>query len=482
MTTPAVVDVASTPAPEDLVASVEPAARRRLFSWSREMAAQRRVLDQRWTAALGASGAVGPPPAGVPAALHLADGGGFRLPESAADRLPPAACSFFADRVTREGWVYLRGFSYYAADEQMYLPRRAPSAGHRFDAIRERWPRYAKFAEQLAEPAARHPADWYAWLAWLAFLEAAVQDVCTARWSAAVLARREAAEVLDEALRSLGALLAEAAWNRWQPTGLPSAVCDPASWGARAAKVTGGPRLLEVLDGLAGALCEPGVGADAVRAIREGDVLWQVAAAFASRWPALADAHPDRPVLLVSEAFGAMAAGPVWAGMLPPGQRSRTRLALARCSVHEAEMSRVSGTAWRTGSVDADNQVVVHLDDSVFTGRTHARLRQALTGDPAAVYLVPLTLDVGTPFNHPEEITAVGHDVGAHLAALDSVVRAVGGVLPPAPSLWARRKSPAPSKAAGDRDAERAFKRVAGGSDRLLALLWDRYATEVRRA
>ncbi|WP_103528871.1 hypothetical protein [Streptomyces sp. SM12] len=446
------------------------------------MAAQRGVLGQRWTAALGASGTVDLPPPGTPAASHLADGGGFRIPESAADRLSTAARSFFVDRVTHEGWVYLRGFSYYAADAQMYLPRRAPSAGDRFAAIPERWPRYAEFAQQLAQPAARHPAEWYAWLSWLAFLEAAVQDVCAARWSAAVLAQCEAAKVLDEALRSLGALLAEAAWNRWQPASHPAGACDPASWGTRAADLMRDSRLLEVLEGLAGSLHGPGVLADAVRAIREGDVLWQVAAAFATRWPALTDAHPDRPVLLVSEAFGAMATGPVLAGMLPPEQHSRTRLALARCSVHEAEMSRVSGTAWRTGRLHAGDQVVVHLDDSVFTGRTHARLRRILTGAPAAVYLVPLTLDVGTPFNHPEEIPAVSQDIGAHLANLESTVRAVGRVLPPAPSLWARRKSPAPPVAAGDRDTERAFKRVAGGSDRLLALLWDRYATEVRRA
>ncbi|WP_037905371.1 hypothetical protein [Actinacidiphila yeochonensis] len=459
--------------------------RRRLFGWSREMAGQRRELERCWTAALRADVAISLPP-GVAAAQHLADGGGFRLPAAREDQLPAAARVFFDDRVVRGGWVYLRGFGYYAADAQMYLPGRAPAPGPRFAAVQQRWPRYAEFARPLAEPAAREPAGWYAWLAWLAFLESAVQDVCTARWSAAVLADGGAAGVLDEVLEGLGALLAEAAWNRWQPDGCQAGPYDRATWAERAAALSSDARIPEVLRKLGRALQGPEVAADAVRAVREGDVLWQIAAVAHTRWPALDAAHPGAPVLLVSEAFGAMAAGPVLAGMLPAGQRGRVRLALARGSVHEEEMARVSGTAWRTGRLEAGGQVVVHLDDSVFTGRTHAGLRRALTGVPAAVYLVPLTLDVGTPFNHPEEITALGRGVGEHLAGLETAVRAVGGALPPAPSLWARRKAPTPPVGAdgGPEEGswEEAFARVAGGSDRLLALLWGRYAPEVRDA
>ena len=413
------------------------------------MATLRQDLEGRWTAGLRASGTVSLPPPGMPAAAqHLTDGGGFRLPAAADGRLPAATRAFFADRIVHDGWVYLRGFGYYAADAQMYLPGQAPAPAHRFAALRQRWPRYARFARSLAEPAAREPAGWYAWLAWLAFLEAAVQDVCTARWSAAVLDHREAAGVLDGLLEELGALLAEAAWNRWQPAGRAAGPCDPAGWAERASAVTGDARMPEVLGELGRELEGTGVTADAVRAVREGDVLWQIAAAFETRWPALEAAHPGVPVLLVSEAFGAMAAGPVLAGMLPQPQRARVRLALARGSVHEEEMARVSGTAWRTGRLEADGQVVVHLDDSVFTGRTHAGLRRALTGTPAAVYLVPLTLDVGTPFNHPEEITVLGRGVAEHLAGLETTVRAVGGALPPAPSLWARRKTPTPTPGA----------------------------------
>lgn len=452
------------------------AERQRLLAWAREIAANGRQLEQRWTIELEASGAVALPPPGAPApAQHLADGGGFRIPAGYAEKMGGAACAFFTDMVTRGGWVYPRGFDYYAADAQMYLPGRAPSAARRWQRVKERWERYGAFARPLAEAAATDPAPWYRWLAWLSFLEAAVNDACTARWSAAALGWGEAEAVLDTLLEHMGALLAEAAWNRWRPAG----PCDAGTWADRAFELTTDPLVAEVFRGLAPRLTAADAPADAVRAIREGDVLWQVAAVADARWPAITKAHPGAGVLLLSEAFGALHAGPVLAGMLPVRERERVRLAVSRFSVHEEEMDRVGTATWRTEALDADGQVVMHLDDSVFTGRTHAGLRQHLTGAPAGVYLVPLTLDVGTPFNHPEEITALGREVGDHLAELERQVRGVGGMLPAAPSLWARRKRPDPPPGTAPADA---FARVSGGSDRLLALLWDRYTPEVRRA
>lgn len=174
-------------------------------------------------------------------------------------------------------------------------------------------------------------------------------------------------------------------------------------------------------------------------------MLWQVAAAFETRWPALQQAHPGQPVLLVSEAFGAMAVGALWAGMMPERQRARLQLVTSRCSVHEQERGRVPAQAWRTGTVPADGRVVVHLDDSVFTGRTHALLRGSLTGQPRAVYLVPLTLDTSTWHNHPEEVTTVSGDIGTHLDMIEELVRRPGRSgrrsPTPAPGRAARRRS-----------------------------------------
>ncbi|MET7487685.1 hypothetical protein [Streptomyces sp. NPDC005538] len=454
-----------------------PAHRQRLAEWDRDMRVSRCRVGRDWTARLHDAATVLLPGPGVRLDDFLAAGGGFRVAAGSAALLGDAAADFFRDAVTRDGWLYLRGWSYYAADAAMYLPGRCPPAAERWHLVQRRWPAYAAFARPLATDAARLPAPWHRWLAFLGFLEALLNDACTARWTASHLGDGEAGDLWETAINEVSGLLAEAAWQVWQP----GAVCVPELWASRAEAVAADEGLKVSLRQLGERLAaEPAVEPSAVRAIREGDVLWQVAAAFETRWPALRQAHPGQPVLLVSEAFGALAVGALWAGMMPERQRAGLQLVTSRCSVHEQEMGRVPAQAWRTGSVPADGRVVVHLDDSVFTGRTHALLHGSLTGQPQAVYLVPLTLDTSTWHNHPEEVTAVSGDITTHLDTIEELVRRPGGELPAAPSLWARRKRPDDPGVTDP--VERATRRVLGGSDRLLALLWERHDAAVRCA
>ncbi|MFJ6701066.1 hypothetical protein ACIQM4_34125 [Streptomyces sp. NPDC091272] len=451
------------------------AERRRLHSWAREISRNAEGLRARWTTELRASGALLPPDSKVPEADHLAPGGGFRLPDGEVERAGSAALAFFHDRVSRDGWTYLRGFGYYAADGSMYLPDRCPTAAARWSVAAGRWPTYADHAEAMAAPASLSPAPWYPWLAWLAFLESAVNDLCCARWTVAHLDDPTGELVLDRALEALCALLAEAGHNLWR--GGP---CEPSTWGARAHGVLADPRVAEVMRGIGAELLRRDAPASMVRSLREGDVLWQVLAAFEARWPGIGTNHPDSPVVLVSEAFGAMAVGPLWAGMLTPDRRARTELALSRHSFHEAAMDRVSSWTWQTGELPAQDKVVVHLDDSVFTGRTHDTLRAALRGTPEAVYLVALTMSVGSLFNHAGEVVTEERSAAAYQQAMEHEMRRLGGVLPPAPSMWARRERD--GAATGPDPVARALADVRGGPDRLLALLWERYEPQIRRA
>jgi hypothetical protein len=153
-------------------------------------------------------------------------------------------------------------------------------------------------------------------------------------------------------------------------------------------------------------------------------------------------------------------------------------VATSRMSVHEQEMGRVPTNAWRTGGLDAARRVVVHLDDSLFTGRTHLALQQALGGAPEAACLAALTCDVGMSVNHPEEITALGCGAEEQLRQMEDPARWPGGQLPAAASMWARRTRPALD---GDLDWA-LLARLLGGSGRLLAALWQRYVPEVCHA
>jgi len=435
---------------------------------AREVTATARDLEARWTGRLRAAGTVLPPAGGLAESAFLAPGGGYRIPPGQVAELGDGRAAFPGLRAAPDGWAYLRDFGYYAADAAMYLPGRVPPAWQRWELVAARWPRHRELAAPVAALAAEPPVPWCRWLAWLSCLEAVCGDLCAAAWSASCLGDAGAAALAEAGLGQVCGVLAEAAWHWWADPGRAL----PGTWAARLLAVTADPGLDVLFAGLAARLRAAAAPPWTVRAIREGDVFWQVAAAFEAWWEPLRTAHPGSRFLLVSEAFGAMTAGPLWAAMMPGRDRAATGLAVSRMSVHEQEMGRVPVSAWRTAGIAAGGRVVVHLDDSVFTGRTHAALRRALSGRPEAVYLAALTLDVGTPLNHPEEITALGRDVAAHMAGIAGLVRSPGGLLPPAASMWARRKRPAGDPAG----------RVLGGSDRLLAALWRRYAPESSRA
>jgi hypothetical protein len=441
------------------------ADRSAVLAAAREIRQNARDLERDWTRRLRAAGTVLPPRDGLAESAFLAPGGGYRLPLGQLAELGDAAWAFFSLRIAPDGWAYLRGYGYYAADAAMYLPDRVPSAGTRWDIITSRWPFYRDLTAPMAAEAAVPPVPWGRWLAWLSFLEAIVNDLCAAAWCASSLGDGEASAMVMAGIAGVCELLAEAGWHWWNEPGR----ARQATWAARLSAVAGDPELAGMLAGLGGRLRAERAPSWAVRAIREGDITWQAAAAFETVWPAVRAAHPASRFLLVSEVFGAMAAGPLWAAMMPDADRDVTALATTRMSVHEQEMGRVPATAWRTTAIPAAGRVVVHLDDSVFTGRTYAALRDALTGTPEAVYLAALTLDVGTPVNHPEEVTSLGRTVAGHMGYITTLARTPSGRLPSAASLWARRK----------RIAEDPAARVAGGSDRLLATLWHRYAEDI---
>jgi hypothetical protein len=152
----------------------------------------------------------------------------------------------------------------------------------------------------------------------------------------------------------------------------------------------------------------------------------------------------------------------------------RETVATSRMSVHQQEMSRVRTNACRTGNLDAARRTVVHLDDSLFTGRTRLALQQGLGGAPEAARLAALTCDAAMSVNHPEEITSLGCGVEEQLRQMEDLARWPGGQFPAAASMWTRRARPVL-----DGDPEWA---PLGGSGRLLAALRQRYAPEICHA
>ncbi len=450
-----------------------------IFRLAREISRNAACLEERWASALRSCGLISAPPRSWGHSSpkdFLAAGGGFRI------RLDEALTEGISDQAirlgatARNGWIYLRGYSYYAADPAMHLPTEVPAAEVRWGIIEGRWTGYTGIAAALGHDVANPPLSWNRWLIWISFLEMVVNDLCSATWTARQLRAEELARQAESTLDRVSLILAESTWNLWRS---PSGVA-PETWAARAADVLEDRSTAQAIRDVGKILRSAEHPPWTVRAVREGDILWQVGAAYERCWDSILRSHPENSVLLVSEAFGALAVGALWKAMMPAFQKTLVTGTISRSSVHEEEMGRVPGESWHSHPPNADGKVVVHLDDSVFTGRTHQRLRSALSGTPVEVYLVPLTFDVGTPFNHPDEVRRSGLSMAQHLHVLENLVRAPGGQLPAATSLWARRKRPtsgrdAPSKA-------EIVSRVTGGSDRLMAILWRRFMTEICHA
>ena len=451
------------------------ADKKRLLDLAREMASARAVLSQHWEARLRTAHMVRDLPPSGALSEYVDSTGGFRIPANHVQKLAKRLTEALGINPLRRDadWLSLRGFSYYAVDEAFYLPGRAPTAAERWRVLERRWPVFQACGEALASEAAHLPLPWYNWLGWVSFLEAVQNDLSAFWWTSYVLGAPRRS--VDDARTAVAGLLAEVGWHLWNS---PERVAA-GTWAGRLMGVLDNQSLSREIRDIGVALRARDTPGWAVRAMREGDVFWQVAAAFEAKWEAIRAQYPDGPVLLVSEAFGALAVGPLWFGLMPTEDRQRTRLETSRMSVHESEMGRVPQLGFKAEPFAVHDHIVVHLDDSVFTGRTHQNLRQALRGTPAAIRLVTLTFDIGTPFNHPEEITCLGTSVGEHLDQIERLVRASDGSLPPAASFWARRKGSDVSDPDPDRAAVR---RVLRGSDRLLATLWHRYMEEISNA
>lgn len=445
---------------------------RRILQLRREVAGERHKLARAWRARLHENGLV---EFGSSDDLidHLCAVGGFRLPLQVLPSIRPSMVrDFLSDfGLPRVGWLYTRGYDYYSADATMHLPSRLPAEARRLSRLAARWTGYGGLLASMAGHAARRPLRLHDWLALIGVLEWMLNDAWTVHWAWCCSAGGQPDRELDAVTEALTQAIVEIAWKRWNTAGDSA---EAQLWAARDAMRTDSrfaAKLTTLQRELARCSHDPGW----LRAVREGDQLWSVFAAFERKAAAVLARHPAARVAVASEAFGAIHCGPYWLSLASEADRARMRTITTRMSIHEEEMGRaVAGC--RSSAIALDEPVVLHADDSVFTGRTHELFRETLVTEPQYTYLAALTVDLGTPLNHPAEMTWDGRSPREHIDYLSRLGRGCDGRLPPLLSFWAcRRAYPPPT---GDADSDYLAARV-GGSDRLLAALWGLFGERI---
>ena len=404
---------------------------------------------------------------------HLCTIGGFRLPLSALPSIRPSLVRDFLSEFGRPhlGWQHTRGYDYYSADTTMHLPSRLPSEARRLSRLAARWANYGDLLISMAGHAARRPLRLHDWLALIGALEWMLNDAWTVHWAWCCRTGAQPDRELDAVTKSLTQAIVEIAWKRWNTGGDRAEAHLWEAYDAVRTDLRFAAKLTTLKHELALCSQDPGW----LRAVREGDQLWSVFASFERKATAVLARHPTSRIVVASEAFGAVHCGPCWLALATEADRARMRTITTRMSIHEEEMGRDVANC-RTAAIALDEPVIVHVDDSVFTGRTHELFKQTLASEPQYTYLAALTIDLSTPLNHPAEMTWDGRSTREHIDCLSRLGRSCDGQLPPLLSFWACHR--AYRQSTGDADSDYLAARV-GGSDRLLAELWSLFGEQI---
>lgn len=430
----------------------------RLLDLRREVAQSQKEAHRLLASRLAARGEL----CGIPdlddLAAHIVPEGGFRLASRHVDELSgPLRHVVNMLGGVRDGTWSSRGYAYYALDPLLHLPGHVPSPADRLRVLAARLRVLPRLVADAVAGWDRPPVPFADALAMLAAAEWLLNDLWTLHWAWISFTDDLRASVPDslDAVSEIVMRLANASGSG-SIADLQQRMIEDDVVATRLATLSQAADRGAVVD---------------MRALREGDQLVPMLALLETHARPLLDQHPTRPILLASEAFGAIHVGGLWRHALADRD---VEVAVVRGSIHEMEMSRLAPGV-EGGEVDAPDRLVLHLDDSVFTGRTHERFLGSVRS-AREIRLCAMTVDLGTPFNHPDELSPDPARMHEAIDRLEHFARSVDGRLPSALSYWARRKRPARS----GQDPDAIVATVLGGSDRLVAALWARFEREIR--
>lgn len=408
---------------------------------------------------------------------HVSRFGGFRLRSSEVELLVPALRDFFRARGHVDGdTVWLRGYAYYECDPQMHERRNGPTERALWNTFRRHWNGYSDpIVASEGEP---WTSDVVNWIGMLSYLEYLFNDLTTLLWFVysnesridSVDGGSRVAPTIEDCVGEIAELIASLLLFR--------SLASTHDLARRIAAVVLNPTVSAFVDASQD-IPEPAPGS--VRAVREGDSLPALFAAYTSKLAAFREnPEPDR-VLILSNAFGALNLG-VIIQRLASDRLQATHLNV-QYSQHRAngpDLGARSGTVRALGAASVAHAVdesrarcVIVVDDCIFTGKSFHEIRAAFGAGPV-VRALPLMLDTPS-LRHYRRGTRDPRE--AYRTAKEAVLsaRELGDRLPAFPAFWDWSAHSDDTPPSGSSE----FDEVMSGGDVLLRTLWSRFRDQI---
>ncbi|WP_161499026.1 (d)CMP kinase [Cryobacterium aureum] len=408
---------------------------------------------------------------------HVSKYGGFRLGLAEVDQLAPALRDFFGRRGHVEGGtVWLRGYTYYECDPQMHKKRSDPTEFALWQNFCSRWGAYSEPAFACdGEPWRSNAVDW---IGMLSYLEYVFNDLTTMLWFVysnesgmdGIPGRPQIAPTIEACVSEIAEMIASLLLFRFP--------ASTDSFQQRIADVVLNQTISAFIDeSLRISQLAPG----SVRAVREGDSLAVLFAAYTTKLAAFGESLEPKRVLILSNAFGALNLGVIFQSLA--SDRLQVEHLNVQYSQHRAngpDLGERSGIvrAFGGGSVarvvdDYRDGCVIVVDDCIFTGKSFHEIRDIF--DPSTEVLsLPLMLDTQS-LKYYERETRDPQKTFRTASVAVMRARELGDRFPVFQAFW-DWSSQAPTAAQNEASE---FDEVMAGGDILLRTLWSRFRQQI---
>lgn len=398
---------------------------------------------------------------------YIAIEGGYKIPENEWGSINYLLASFFSNKNHHyNGFVYLRGYDYYANDKNMHFSTLPPSNTQSFVRLSARFAEYRDYVS-IVQMLNDDKLSWINYLGIQGYLEWIWNDMATLSWVLIYFNENALIKKFNSIIDQMASIIVESIYGFFaQKTSFTSQLH------LKLEKVLSSFVLKDIMQYV---YSKQHHEQYIFRALREGDQLWLILASYEFKLLPWIQKSKYKNVTLIGNAFGAINSAFLLKNCLVLNSITVAAENIFY-SIHEQEMHRNVSIYVSYGfDIKSDcNECAIVIDDSLFTGKTFQTIKCKLKQQFNDIYCLPLTFDVSTIFNHPEEMSTVG-TMEDSINYVEKLIRGIGNNLAPARSFWVFKKRK-PHYMDG---VSKEYSSKICGSDLLVKILWRRFKEEI---